>query len=41
MDNTKLENVRREIINFFSCPSYDVKNYDEFIKEYGIKYHTK
>jgi len=40
MDNTKLENVRREIINFFSCPSYDVKNYDEFIKEYGIQYHT-
>ena len=34
MDNTKLENVRRDVINFFSCPTYNAKNYDEYIKKY-------
>lgn len=40
MDKTKLENVRRDVLNFFSCPTYDAKNYDEFIKKYAIQYHT-
>ena len=40
MDKTKLENVRRDVINFFSCPTYFAKNYDEFIKKYGIQYYT-
>jgi len=38
IDKTKLENVRRDIIDFFSCPTYGAKNYDEFIKKYGIKF---
>jgi len=40
MDKTKLEIVRRDVINFFCCSTYGAKNYDEFIKKYGIQYHT-
>ena len=40
IDKNKLENVRKDIINFFSCPNYNVNNYDEYIKKYGIQYHT-
>jgi hypothetical protein len=40
MDEAKLENVRRDVINFFSCPTYGAKNYNEFIKKYGIQYYT-
>jgi len=41
IDKNKLENVRKNIINFFSCPTYNAKNYDEYIKEYGIFYYLK
>ena len=41
IDKDILENIRRDIINFFCCPTYSAKNYDEYIKEYGISYYSK
>ena len=38
IDKMNLENVRRNVIEFFCCPCYGCKNYDEYITKYGIGY---
>lgn len=40
IDKNKLEICRRNLINWFCCPTYDAKNYDEYIKKYEIEYYT-
>jgi len=37
----KLENVRKNTVDFFCLPTYGAKNYDEYMKEYGMCYRLK
>lgn len=36
----KIERTRADLINWFSCPTFNTKNYEEFINNYGINYYT-
>ena len=40
INTVNLECTRADLINWFACPTFDAKNYGEFIDKYGISYYT-
>lgn len=40
INTVNLECTRADLINWFSCPTFDAKNYNEFMGKYGISYYT-